>query len=51
MGLLCLVSVKNAGVLVFCVWVAQRRGGSAGKETGLKGAFGLTKEWVSLSLL
>jgi len=45
MGLLCLVYGKNAGVLVFCVWVAWRRGGSAGKETGSKGAFGFTKEW------
>jgi hypothetical protein len=51
MGLLCLVSIKNAGVLVFCVWVAWQRGGSAGKETGPKGAFGLMKKWVSLSLL
>jgi len=45
MGLLCLVSGKNAGILVFCVWVAWRRGGSAGKETGPKGAFSFTKEW------
>lgn len=45
MGLVCLVSGKNAGVLVFCVWVAWRIGGLVGKETGPKGAFSLMKEW------
>ncbi|KAJ6930033.1 hypothetical protein NC652_013785 [Populus alba x Populus x berolinensis] len=34
MSLQCLVSEKNIEVLVFYVWVAWRKGGLTGKETG-----------------
>jgi hypothetical protein len=45
MGLLCLVSGKNTGVCVCCVWVAWRREvARQGRNGETKGAFGSTKE-------